>query len=241
MSENSTVLTTTSHNVPTIYAGGEYSVSTWIYITNWEVNRGYNKPFLVIDGGGGTFKTLVLYLGQNIPKLGVRTSTSDGSPSMSGITLNNTTLAQIRPTTAAGGFGASPYTDAGGDFSLCDIESIDIQRWVCITVVLSGRTQDIYIDGKLSRSCVLPKMFMVDSGASGITQITLGGSYGFGGIIGETKAADFAYSPDQVYKIYQNGPLDSSLWTQIKGYFDPKQYSFSIQKNGQNIISGSTA
>lgn len=238
MSTSVTKLTATSNNVPTIYAGGEYSVSTWIYITNWEVNRGYNKPFLVVDGGGDEYKTLILYLGQNIPKLGVRTSTSSEA---TGTLLNKNTMTKIRPTTSSGGFGASPYTDTGGDFSLCDIESIDIQRWVNITVVLSGRTQDVYIDGKLSRSCVLPKMYMVDSGDSGITQITLGGSYGFGGLIGQTKAADFAYSPDQVYKIYQSGPLDNSLWTQLKGYFDPSQYSFSIQRNGQNIASGSTA
>jgi hypothetical protein len=239
MATSVTKLTTTANNVPTIFEGGEYSVSTWIYITNWEVNRGFNKPFLVIDGGGSTFKTMILYLGQNIPKLGIRTSTSDGSPSSTGMVLNNTTLGQIRPTSAAGGFGASPYTDTGGDFGLCDIESVDIQRWVNITVVLSGRTQDVYIDGKLSRSCVLPKMYMVDSGDN--TQISLGGPYGFGGLIGQTKAADFAYSPDQVYKIYQAGPLDSSLWTQIKGYFDPSQYSFSVQRNGQNIVSGNTA
>lgn len=239
MSSKPTVLTTTTNNVPTIFDGGEYSVSTWVYITNWEVNKGYNKPFLVIDGGGTSFKSLVLYLGQNIPKLGVRTTTSDGTPSAKGIILNNATLGQIRPTTSSGGFGVSPFTDAGGDFSLCDIESVDIQRWVNITVVLSGRTQDVYIDGKLSRSCVLPTMFRVDSGDN--TQIILGGPYGFGGLIGQTKAADFAYSPDQVYKIYQAGPLDSSLWTQLKGYFDPSQYSFSVQRNGQNIASGSTA
>ena len=218
-------------DIPMLFEGGEYSFSTWVYITNWNVNKGYNKPFLTLSGGGGTgsFRTTVLYLGQNTPKLGIRTS--------AGVSITDTEMLKIRPTTGSG-FGTSPYTDAGGDFTLCDIESIDLQRWVNITVVLSGRTQDVYIDGKMSRSCVLPSMFKVDGDQP---TIMLGGPYGFGGLIGTTKAANFAYSPDQVYKNYQNGPLDTSLWTKIKGYFDVSQYSFSVQKNGSNIVSASTS
>ena len=220
-------------DIPMLFEGGEYSFSTWVYITNWNVNKGYNKPFLTLSGGAGSFMTTVLYLGQNTPKLGIRTSTSDGSAGSTGISLRPTEVLKIRPTTGSG-FGTSPYTDAGGDFTLCDIESIDLQRWVNITVVLSGRTQDVYIDGKMSRSCVLSNMFQVDGDQP---TIVLGGPYGFGGLIGTTKAANFAYSPDQVYKIYQNGPLDTSLWTKIKSFFDVTQFSFTNKKNGTNVAT----
>jgi len=231
-----TTFSPANSDIPMLFEGGEYSFSTWIYINNWVVNKGYNKPFFSLSGGSGSFMTTVLYLGQNVPKLGIRTSVSDGTAGSSGLNLSNTELSKIRPLTG-NGFGISPYTDAGGDFKLCDVESIDLQRWVNITVVLSGRTQDVYIDGKMSRSCVLPGMFKVGGDQP---TIVLGGPYGFGGLIGTTKAANFAYSPDQVYKIYQNGPLDTSIWTKIKSYFDPSQYSFSIKKNGSNIVSGST-
>jgi len=224
------VFTSVNTNMPELYEGGEFSVSTWIYITNWEVNKGYNKPFLTLSGGGGAggFKTLVMYLGQNVPKLGVRVSTTATS-------FTTTELAKIRPLDGTN-HGVSPYTDAGGDFKKCDVEEVDLQRWVCINAVLNGRTLDLYIDGKMTRSCVLDSMFKVDGDAP---EILLGGPYGFGGIIGQTQAANFAYSPDQVYKIYQNGPLDTSIWSKIKGYFDPSQYSFSVQRNGQNVVSGS--
>jgi hypothetical protein len=214
--------------VPPIYQGGQYSVSTWVYITNWGVNGGYNKPFLVLNGGGNTFATMVMYLGQNVNKLGIRVSTDS-------VKIDNTAMSNIRPTTG-NGYGVSPYTDTAGDFQMCDIESVDLQRWVNINAVLDGRTLDVYIDGKLSRSCVLTGMFNVDGIAP---TLSLGGPYGFGGIIGTTQLANFAYSPDQVYKIYQNGPLDNSIWSQAVSYFNPSQYSFNVARNGTTLIGGS--
>jgi hypothetical protein len=243
-------------DIPALFAGGEYSISTWIYITSWGVNKGRNKPFLYLSGGGGAtggFYTTVMYLGQNYPKLGIRTSTPVDSPSgagpggaagaaagrgsgtatltTTGVSLTTTQMNLLIPPNKSNP-GQAPYTDAGGDFGLCDIESVDLQRWVNITVVLNGRTQDVYIDGKMSRSCVLPGVFTVDSDTP---TLQLGGPSGFGGLIGTTRAANFAYSPDQVYKYYQDGPLDTSIWTKIKSLVDPSQYSFSAKKNGSNL------
>ncbi len=231
MATKPTVFVPENSDIPSLFSGGEYSVSTWIYITSWEVNKGYNKPFLSLSGGGGDFKTMILYLGQNTPKLGIRTSTSVGGATSSGVSLTTAEQIKIRPTNG-NGFGSSPYTDTGGDFKLCDVESVDMQRWVNITVVLSGRTQDVYIDGKMSRSCVLPSVFTVDGDSP---QIIVGGPYGFGGLIGTTRAANFAYSPDQVYKNYQNGPMDTSLWSRIKGFLDPSQFATSVKKMSSNI------
>jgi len=231
MATKPTVFVPENSDIPSLFSGGEYSVSTWIYITSWEVNKGYNKPFLSLSGGGGDFKTMILYLGQNTPKLGIRTSTSVGGATSSGVSLTTAEQIKIRPTNG-NGFGSSPYTDTGGDFKLCDVESVDMQRWVNITVVLSGRTQDVYIDGKMSRSCVLPSVFTVDGDSP---QIIVGGPYGFGGLIGTTRAANFAYSPDQVYKNYQNGPMDTSIWSRIKGFLDPSQFATSVKKMSSNI------
>jgi hypothetical protein len=143
-------------DVPPMYEGGEFSVSTWVYVTNWGINKGYNKPFLVLSGGAGQagYATMVMYLGQNVNKLGIRVSTENDK-------LTSAKLEQIRPITG-NGYGVSPYTDNSADFKKCDIENIDMQRWVNITAVLNGSTLDVYIDGKMSRSCVLPGMFKVD-------------------------------------------------------------------------------
>jgi hypothetical protein len=222
--------------VPTtvsLYQGGEFSLTTWIYIADWTVNMGKNKPFLIVSGGP-SFATMVMYLGQHASKLGIRVSTtSDVSGVLNtGFELDTSKLNSIRPTN--GGPAITPYTDI--DLKTCDIENVDLQRWVCITTVLNGRTLDVYIDGKMSRSCVLNGMFKVDSASGGSLSVTLGGLFGFGGLIGQTRVADFAYSPDRVYQNYQSGPNDMSILTKIKSYFDPKQYSFSVKVNNQDLV-----
>lgn len=221
-----------SPDVPPLYGGGEYSVSTWIYITNWGVNSGKNKVFLTLSNGGNSFSTLVMYLGQNVNKLGIRVSTGNlvTSTAASG-TAGNIDTTQMDKIVN----NVTPYTDVASDFMMCDIESVDLQRWVNITVVLSGRTQDVYIDGKLSRSCVLKGLFTVDGGNQ--STLVLGGPNGFGGYIGLTTAANFAYSPDQVYKKYQDGPFNNSWWNKLKNYF--KNASVSVNVNGQNVASAS--
>lgn len=216
-------------DVPPLYGGGEFSISTWIYITNWGVNRSNNKVFLTLSGGGpseGGFQTLVMYLGQRLNKLGIRVSYDSSASVGSSNILNTAQVGLIKS-------GTTPYTDTAGDFKKCDIESVDLQRWVCITAVLTGRTLDIYMDGKLSRSCVLDGMFKVDGTNA---TIKLGGPNGFGGYIGMTRAANFAYSPDQVYKHYQNGPFSPSWGKFLSALTSPGAIGLDITKNGKSIF-----
>lgn len=224
--------------IPGIYPGGEFSVSTWIYINKWTTTG--NKVFLTLSGGNtgtgtSSYKTMVMYLGKSVSKLGVRLSYGDYTHTDNLITT--TKMADINDSN-------TPYSDTSTDFVKCDIEQVNLQKWVNITVAVSGRTVDIYIDGKLSRSCVLDQMYNVDDGDN--PTLTLGGGAGngqpkgFGGYIGQTRVANFAYSPDQVYKNYLSGPFDNSLWSIIMSQLNPSQYSFNIQKNGQNVMSAST-
>ena len=236
----------TSTNMPAIYGGGEYSVSLWIYIANWSVNAGKNKTFLTIDSASGAFNTLQMYLGKDVNKVGIRVSTQpsthnnpDGTPSVSD-TLNAATKTLIDN-------GTTPYDDGEQNFAQGDIKSIDLQKWVHLCVVLSGRRLDVYMDGKLNRSTVLDGMYAID-GTGTDYRMTVGGYSpsstvtrpGFGGLIGQINAANFAYTPDRVWALYNNGPVDTSIWTLIKSYFDPGQYSFALKRNGENVIAGST-
>jgi hypothetical protein len=192
-----------SPDVPALYGGGEYTISTWVYITNWSGNMSKNKLFLTLSGGGpadGGYQTLAMFLGQATNKLGVRVSNSQ------------TMLSSQEMNKLVNGQG--DYTDA--NLKPCDVDSVDLQRWVCITVCLNGRTVDLYVDGKLSRSCVYPSIFMVDADTP---TLKLGGPDGFNGYIGKTRAANFAYSPDLVYKTYLDGPFDTSLLSRFLSNF----------------------
>jgi hypothetical protein len=169
--------------------------------------------------------TLVMYLGQFTNKLGVRVSTESASDSLGDLTVARDYAAIVA--------GTSPYTDSSPDFKKCDIEQVDLQKWVNITTVLTGRTIDIYIDGKLSRSCLLDGLFKV---AGEKPTLKLGGPNGFGGIIGMTRAANFAYSPDRVYSYYQEGPFSSFSLSS----FDPSQYSLDFKRKGSVVFSTSS-
>lgn len=221
----------TSENLPQIYGGGEVSISTWIYVANWGVQKGKNKVFLTLNGGAANgFETIVMYLGQFQNKLGVRVSHETQNQGNSSATLDSNQMPLIMN-------GVTPYSDTATDFHKCDIEQVDLQRWVHVCAVLSGRTCDIYIDGKLTRSCVLDGVYKISGGSP---TMVLGNAQGFGGFIGKTNVANFAYGPDAVYRIYSNGPMDTGIWNLIKSYFDPSQYSFSLKRNGQDLVAASS-
>jgi hypothetical protein len=95
---------------------------------------------------------------------------------------------------------------------MCDLPEIELQRWVCITVAVNGKTVDVYYDGKLARSCVLPTYYKVDTRYSA----KILGYGGFGGQISTTTMYDIALNPEQVYKIYMAGPEPI---TSIKDWF----------------------
>uniref|UniRef100_A0A6C0LRF9 Lectin/glucanase superfamily protein n=1 Tax=viral metagenome TaxID=1070528 RepID=A0A6C0LRF9_9ZZZZ len=226
-----------SSQIPAIYKGGEYSVSIWIYVANWGINANKNKTFLTIDGGGGNFNTLQMYMGASTNKMGIRVSTQSPNSKNPMLFTGTGTNASIQGTLNAG--QASPYSDGEQDFLQGDLQAVDLQKWVHVCVVLSGRRLDVYMDGKLTRSVVLGSMFDVDGNGS-TYKMKVGGPNGFGGLIGQINAANFAYTPDRVWALYNNGPEDTSIWTQFLKYFDPGQYSFSLKRNGETIASGST-
>ena len=208
-------ITITSDKLPIIYEGGEFTISTWIYITNWSYRTGFNKS--IISVGGPNFDTIRVYLGGNKPKLSVRLQTKDASGAMNavpsgatainvnlGATKSQVPIESLDKSTQNATFGIL-QTDSGllDGSPLCDLPEIDLQRWVNITVSVNGRTVDVYMDGKLARSCVLPSFYKVDAGGYSANLLAYGG---FGGQIATTTMYDSALNPEVVYKNYMAGP-----------------------------------
>lgn len=50
----------------------------------------------------------------------------------------------------------SSANSTGGSTHTCNVDNVPIQKWVNVIVSLYGRTLDVYLDGKLVRTCVLP-------------------------------------------------------------------------------------
>lgn len=98
--------------------------------------------------------------------------------------------------------------------AMCDLPEIDLQRWTMVTVVLSGRTIDVYMDGKLSRSCMAPSYYKVDP--TGVKAV-MSERGGFDGYTANTSVANYAMNPDEIYRAYLLGPEGSNMdilsWT----------------------------
>lgn len=215
-----------STQIAPLHEGGEFSVSTWIYISNWSYRAGFNKPILSI--GGANFDTIRMYLGASTPKLMVRVHTKEGGVNVNG--TNNVSMndpASVSNTSMPDSLTVATFNQTFNTLQpgsglldnshLCDIPELDLQRWINITVAVNGKTVDVYLDGKLSRSCVLPNPFKVDTGYS--AKLLQNG--GFGGQISTTTMHDIALNPEQVYRNYMAGPTPVNSFTALLGSFFP--------------------
>jgi hypothetical protein len=192
--------------LPALYEGGELSVSAWIYINDYTVRNGYNKHVLSI--GGDNFSTLVVFLGPYKNSLSVRVQTQSPNPSAStpssSTPSTSASSANLTATMVNSMFTTlSANSDLTASLPVCDITSIDLQRWILVNVVLNNNTCDVYLDGKLARSCILPSFYRVDV-ANRKSKICDHG--GFGGFIGQVNAYNYALNPEQVWRLYMAGP-----------------------------------
>jgi len=200
-------ITITSDKLPVIFEGGEFNISTWIYISSWSYRTGF--PKCIINIGGPTFDTIRIYLGGYKPKLHVRLHTKE-----SGDTSEPLDAASRLST-----FNTLQTDSSLTDSQICDLPEVELQRWVNISVSVNGRTVDVYLDGKLARSCVLPKMYKVDGGGYSANLLAYGG---FGGQLSTTTMYDSALNPELIYKNYMAGPEPiTNIWDWLGSFFAP--------------------
>jgi len=203
-------------NLPALHEGGEFSISMWIYVQNWNYRLGFNKHILSI--GGQNFDTIRVYLAPDRNRLKVRLHTRDTGATTEKAAGDNLARADMQKVFGTLQTGAELIE--GSAQSGCDIPEIDMQRWVNVVVSLNGKTCDVFLDGKLAKSCVLPSFYKVDHAGY---QATLLANGGFGGFIAGVVAYDSALSPDEVYRQYMAGPdANISLIQWVKSFFEPQ-------------------
>ncbi len=83
----------------------------------------------------------------------------------------------------------------------CSIANVPIQKWCNLLISVYGRTLDIYLDGKLVRTCVLPGVAKIDSNAP-IYVTPMGG---FSGWTSRFQYWSDSYDPQQAWNIYKAG------------------------------------
>lgn len=235
----------TQGHVPAIYTGGDFTLSFWVYIDDWNYKVTDNKFLFAISPvtlGSHTRSPLVGVLSPMKNNMRISAATVKAQhtgatgldinreDALQNLLANRTSFEMFQMTSMAGS------TDGGGD---CSVTDVPLQRWVCVTIVSSGRVLDVYIDGKLQRSCVLDNVVHVPRGQ---LKLRLGENGGFGGRYSSVQMWNQQLTPDVIYGIYQMGPTQAShnIITDITKYLN-LNVSFTGSAPGQPIPGGAGA
>ena len=195
-----------------------YTYCAWVYVNDWNYKYGQKKRILT--------------------RLSSKPSDASGlvgyNPDIYMSELQNDLIIAIQC--------YDPETQGTIDHE-CMIENINLQKWVCVIIVLNTRSLDVYINGKLARTCVLPGVPMVNNSSDlyiapgeDISTDAVCGTppsdtnlCGFGGFLGNIKFYPSAKNPQQVWDIYRKGPGDSILGNLLNKY----QMKFIFSEDGQ--------
>lgn len=105
-------------------------------------------------------------------------------------------------------------TTTGSHIHTCTVQNIPLQKWVNVIISLYGRTLDVYQDGKLVRTCVLPGVAKVNPDAD----IVVTPQGGFDGWTTNFQYWPTATNPQDAYNIYKDG-LGGSILGNILNKF----------------------
>ena len=201
-----TSLATNGTNTPS----SNFAYSVWFYIKDWNYRYGHQK---VIFGRMGAPST---------PGQGSVGGVSglDPCPAVVLGDVENTVSISLG---CYPGVDQSPTTTGGKTVvHTCSVANIPIQRWVNLTASVYGRTMDIYIDGKLVRTCLLPGVASVNNNAN--IHVTPAG--GFNGWTSKLQYYPNSLNPQEAWNIYAAGPTS---WLSM---FNAYQIQVSLVENG---------
>jgi hypothetical protein len=125
------------------------------------------------------------------------------------------------------GIDTHPTSNSTTVIQTCSVSNVPIQKWVNLVVSVYGRSMDIYIDGKLVKTCLLPGIANVNNNSN--IYITPAG--GFDGWTAKFQYFPNTLNPQDVWNIYTKG---YSNWLSM---FNTYQVQLSLVENGQTQSS----
>lgn len=175
MSDGKTKQIIQASTLPNNNNTSNYTYSTWFYVDDWNYRFGEPKVLLGrIDQDQHPSPSIVLGAMENDITISVACYPQTSS---SGVVSDTSVVHK------------------------CVVRNFPLQSWVNLIISLYGRTLDVYMAGKLVRTCVLPGVAKVNSSAN--IQVTPSG--GFSGNTANFEYWDDASNPQQAYNIYKAG------------------------------------
>jgi hypothetical protein len=203
---SASTLATNGSNVPP----SNFAYSIWFYVNDW--NYRYGEPKVIFG------------------RMGAKSSPGSGSiDGINGLDPCPAVVLGAVENNVSVSLGCYPGLDqepttAGGNTVVhtCTLANVPIQRWVNLVVSVYGRTMDLYIDGKLTRTCLLPGVASVNNNAN--IYVTPAG--GFSGWTSKLQYYPNSLNPQEVWNIYTQG---YSNWSSM---FNTYQVQISLVENG---------
>ena len=199
-------LATNGSNTPS----SNFAYSVWFYINDW--NYRYGEPKVIFG------------------RMGAQSNSGSGSISgVNGLDPCPAVVLDAVENNVSVSLGCYPGADqepttTGGKTIVhtCSVANVPIQKWVNLIISVYGRTMDLYIDGKLVRTCLLPGVASVNNNAN--IYVTPAG--GFDGWTSKLQYYPNSLNPQQAWNIYSQG---YSSWSSM---FNAYQIQVSLVENG---------
>jgi hypothetical protein len=138
---------------------GAYGIQWWMYIQDW--NYGYGKKKTIVKRPDATNP------GVTNPSISLHPTDNSLQVTVSLFPDKEGSSGKSTPAPA----GHSSSTD---DVFTCEVPNVPLQTWFSVSATVFGRNLDVYIDGKLVKSCFLPG---VPKPAAGDIQLTPDGGF----------------------------------------------------------------
>ena len=168
-----------------------YTYSIWFFIEDWNYRYGESK---VIFG-----------------RMASGTGVSEPCPSVVLGPVENNIIVSLA---VYPGIDDVPDDGTNSIVHTCSISNVPIQRWCNIFISVYGRTLDLYLDGKLVRTDVLPGVAKIDANAP--VYITPNG--GFSGWTSRFQFWPDSSDPQKAWNIYRAGYGGSLLGNLFNKY-----------------------
>ena len=174
-----------------------FSYSVWIYVNDW--NYRYNKPKVIFGRMASTGDAQLDSDVAGVNGLGPCPVVTL-SPIQNNLTVSLTCFPGISDQVELNEDNGIT-TDKTSVVHSCTIANISIQRWVNFTMSVYNRTLDLYIDGKLVKTCLLPGIAKVST----TSKLFLTPMGGFAGWTSRLQYYANALNPQEVWNIYARG------------------------------------
>lgn len=182
-----------------------FAYSIWFYVNDW--NYRYGEPKVIFgrmgskSGSKDTTVSTTAKANDNSIK-GVSGLNPCPTVVLGAIENNITVALSCYPGTNNQDTNVKPVT-SGNNFVVhnCNVSNVPIQKWVNLVLSVYGRTLDLYIDGKLVKTCLLPGTANVNNNSD--VYVTPQG--GFDGWTSKFQYYPNSLNPQEVWNIYSKG------------------------------------